>query len=180
MLNRTNQMLSANANALNLGMRSAAQTLGINMVQGSPRLRHAHLLPQEVDTVRTEISGMFGWPPISISAGYPIPEFSGSPRAKSRLTSSPEFAAKVIVAEAPPLVRPVVADEPVVRLGVAQAAAMPRSSEAGPRSSRAIKRGSAALRLRRPARAVRAGAAEATRMTLATRPLTVHCTVKGG
>ena len=180
MLNRTNQMLSANANAPNLGTRSAAQGLGVNMGMGLLRLRHAHLETQEVETVRAEIAGPFGWP-ISLIGYPPRPTISGSPFAPSALDPSVEVAAKVVDAEAPPVVRPVVvSDDLRVRTGAAQAAAQPGPASGVERRPRSLKKDAASARRRRlAARAARVGAAETPRSTYVAGLVAITCMAAG-
>jgi hypothetical protein len=105
MLNRTNRTLSANTHRLNLGTRSFAQALGLNIGSKTLRLRHAH--PQaRMDAVRTGVDVDVDVP---IIRDYPQPSIPGSPSRTSLFTKSCEERAGVtVVAEESPSPTPVV------------------------------------------------------------------------
>jgi hypothetical protein len=84
MLNRTNRMLSANRNRLNLGTRSFAQVLGGNMGLKSLRTRHAHPF-EAVEPVRAGTSPAIRYPS---SPGAPLPIVPDSPPAPPRSARS--------------------------------------------------------------------------------------------
>jgi len=77
MLNRTNRMLSANRNRLNLGTRSFAQVLGGNMGLKSLRTRHAHPFAA-VEPVRAGTCPAIRYPS---PLGAPLPIVPDSPPA---------------------------------------------------------------------------------------------------
>lgn len=156
MLNRTYRMLSANRDGLNLGTESVARAKGVNMAGSSPRLRHVHPL-QGLDAVRAGMFRPFGWP--SITEGDPTTERPGSPTATPRLTPSRRIAARVVVAEAPPVVRPVVQDDCASRPEVRTQSPSPAG---GPQTPRAGKRKAAASCPRRARTADRTRMAEST------------------
>ena len=99
MLNRTNRTLSANTNRLNLGTRSFAQALGLNIGKQTLRLRHAH--PQAwMDAVRAGVDVDVDVP---ITWGYPRPSIPGSPsRTSLSIESCEERAGVMVVSEASP------------------------------------------------------------------------------
>jgi hypothetical protein len=83
MLNRTNRMLSANLNRLNLGTRSLAQMANLNMDPEALRTRHTH----PVVPVRVGIIPDIRYPKSKGSARTGVP---GSPSATgSSFGSSP-------------------------------------------------------------------------------------------
>lgn len=110
MLNRTNQTLSANSNRLNLGTRSLARNTGANMQQ-PVRIRHAqahsHII--EVGSVRLGVLPVL----VGRGRGRVCGSYPGSSFAFSRFARTMAMRRRVlVVAEAPPVERPVVADDP--------------------------------------------------------------------
>jgi len=116
MLNRTNRTLSANTHRLNLGTRSLALVKGANMDLQTLRTRPAH--PQAAaqhaqagkppsikypSIIRG--SFVFVFPGSSSEVSWPMPS-AWEPRPRP-----------VVVAEAPPVVRPVVVDDRDCRRG---------------------------------------------------------------
>src|SRR5215218_8930072 len=111
MLNRTNRMLSANRNRLNLGTRSFAQVLGGNMGLKSLRTRHAHPFAV-VEPVRAGTSPAIRYPS-PLGLGAPLPSFPDSPLAATARSvrsgaAQPWYG---LLAQAQPTRKPVVATD---------------------------------------------------------------------
>jgi len=114
MLNRTNRMLSATRNRLNLGTRSFAQVLGGNMGLKSLRTRHAHPFAA-VEPVRAGTCPAIRYPS---PLGAPLPNVPDSPPATARSVRScaaqPWYG---LVAQTQPTRQPVVVIDRPDRVG---------------------------------------------------------------
>jgi hypothetical protein len=110
MLNRTNRTLSANQNRLNLAARSLAQAPGVNMGPNSLRIRLDHpqvvAKPAPAGTVEVMKRSHF------MVGTYPMISIPGPSLPIRWLTThcEPRTGAEAI-AEAPPVLRPVVDDD---------------------------------------------------------------------
>jgi hypothetical protein len=114
MLNRTNRMLSATPNRLNLGTRSIARVLGGNMGFKSLRTRHAHPFAV-VEPVRAGTNPAIRYPS---PLGAPLPIVPDSLPATAR--SSRRRAAQPwsgLVAQTQPTRQPVVVIDRPDRVG---------------------------------------------------------------
>ena len=106
MLNRTNRMLSANRNRLNLGTRSFAQILGGNMGPKSLRTRHAHPFAA-VEPVRAGTCPAIRYPSPRLGAPLPIvPDSPPAPAPSARSCAAPPWYG--LLAQAQPTCTPVV------------------------------------------------------------------------
>ena len=130
-MNRTNRMLSANSNRLNLGTRSLALTMGgNNMGQDSLHVRPAH--PSRMDAQRVGIVPGIGYP---IPGVFLVPMIPGSSSVSFGLVQSSGIKPRVeAVVEAPPAVGPVVEDDRACLAGRARGLALPTSPAQAVRS----------------------------------------------
>jgi hypothetical protein len=131
MLNRTNRMLSANRNRLNLGTRSFARVLGGNMGLKSLRTRHAHPF-QAVEPVRAGTCPAIRYPS---PLGSPLPIVPDSPPATARSVRSraaqPWYG---LVAKTQPTRKPVVVTDRPDRVGPSRDRCMRVSERLGLRA----------------------------------------------